>query len=183
MPVLSPCRLKGLPAMSINGALNEWICLMIKASHGQEGYTLIEIVLVIAILGVLAAVAVPKFVDLNEGAHDAVAKAMHGGFSSAVNIIQAEWQARGSSSVSTSASGWPNGSGGPPMNITACRTVWTDILTSAPPVNNGYLAGADGWGAFGGGNFCFYIYQPDTTRPYHIIRYNVSSGRVEYLLI
>ena len=183
MPEVCLCQFKGLPALSIKVALNGWIFLMMKTSHGQEGFTLIEIVLVIAILGVLAAIAVPKFVDLSEGAHDAAAKAMHGGFSSAVNIIQAEWQARGSSSVSTSASGWPNGTGGPPMNITACQTVWTDILTSAPPSNLGYLAGADGWGIFGGGNFCFYIYQPDTTRPYHIIRYNVVTGLVEYLLI
>ena len=156
---------------------------MMNTPHGQEGYTLIEIVFVIAILGILAAVAIPKFVDLSEEAHDASARATYGGFTSSVNIIQAEWQARGSSSVSTSATGWPNGTGGPPMNMAACRTVWTDVLTSAPPVNNGYLAGADGWGAFGGGLLCFYIYQPDTTRPYHIIRYNVSSGRVEYLLI
>lgn len=53
----------------------------------------IEIVRVIAVLGVLAAIAVARFVDLSEGAHAAAAKAMHGGFSSAVKIIQAEWQA------------------------------------------------------------------------------------------
>jgi len=150
---------------------------------GQAGFTLIEIVFVIAILGILAAIAVPSFVDLSEDAHDATARATFGGFSSAVNLVQAEWQARGSSSVRTSGSGWPNGTGRPPMNMAACRSVWTDILTSAPPVNLGYLAGSDGWGAFGGGFLCFYIYQPDTPRPYHIIRYNVATGLVEYLLI
>ena len=36
--------------------------------HGQRGFTLIEIVIIIVTLGILAAVAVPKFVDLTDNA-------------------------------------------------------------------------------------------------------------------
>jgi prepilin-type N-terminal cleavage/methylation domain-containing protein len=146
------------------------------------GFTLIEIVFVIAILGILASMAIPKFIDLREDAHHATAKATHGGFSSAVNIIHAAWLVRGSSPVGVSANGWPNGSGGPPMNNPACAAIWTDILTSPPPGTPGFVPGADGWGALGFFNFCYFIYQPDIS-PYRIIRYNALTGSVEYLVI
>ena len=37
---------------------------------GQEGFTLIEIIAILIILGILAAVAVPKYIDLTSEAED-----------------------------------------------------------------------------------------------------------------
>lgn len=53
----------------------------------QHGFTLIELVMVIVILGVLAAVAIPKFVDLGDEAKVAALKGIAGaaGSASAIN--------------------------------------------------------------------------------------------------
>ena len=41
---------------------------------GEKGFTLIEIIAVLLLLGVLAAVAVPKFIDLQEDARQKAAE-------------------------------------------------------------------------------------------------------------
>lgn len=49
----------------------------------QAGFTLIEMVIVIAIIGVLAAVAIPRFINLSTNAQVAATNAVAGALSSA----------------------------------------------------------------------------------------------------
>jgi MSHA pilin protein MshA len=54
--------------------------------QNQRGFTLIELVMVIVILGVLAAVALPKFVNLKGDAQAAALQGVVGGIASASSV-------------------------------------------------------------------------------------------------
>jgi prepilin-type N-terminal cleavage/methylation domain-containing protein len=142
---------KHLTALSINPRKN-------------QGFTLIELIIVIVILGILAVTAAPKFIDVSEDAHLAVTKGEAAAFKSAIGLVRSVYLLRnttpievaGGSVAIDSVSGFPTGSGG---GSASCVDLWNDILQNAEPVvaaSNPNAALASGWNAFRFSNMCAY---------------------------
>lgn len=61
----------------------------------QTGFSLIELVIVIIVLGILAVTALPRFLDVTEEAKNASVEGVAGGFATGVLLVRAQWEAKG----------------------------------------------------------------------------------------
>jgi MSHA pilin protein MshA len=59
--------------------------------NSEKGFTLIELVMVIVILGILAATAIPKFVDLSTSAENSVRDGVTGALQGTITMLQAQY--------------------------------------------------------------------------------------------
>ena len=71
----------------------------------QRGFTLIELIIVIVILGVLAVVAAPRFIDITSDARVAALQNLAGQMRSTVDLVQAKARVRGIRPVATNPGG------------------------------------------------------------------------------
>ncbi|OKY24855.1 type II secretion system protein [Thalassotalea sp. PP2-459] len=88
-----------------------------KKLSNVKGFTLIELVVVIVILGILAATAAPKFIDLTGDAKASVMQGVQGSVNSAADLVHAKALVEGAISTGDSITvagssvdleyGWP----------------------------------------------------------------------------
>lgn len=57
----------------------------------QSGFTIIELIVVILLLGILTATALPRFIDVTDEAHEAVVDALRGGIATGSALFRAQW--------------------------------------------------------------------------------------------
>jgi MSHA pilin protein MshB len=112
----------------------------------QKGFSLIELVIVIVILGLLAATAIPRFLNVTEDAEDASVDGVAGGLATAVSFVRSQWEVDGRNNPNVvldgarvrldTRFGFPTGTGGnfnaTNMTEARCSEVFNTVLQNAP---------------------------------------------------
>lgn len=144
----------------------------------QKGFTLIELVVVMVIVGVLAATALPKFINVSGQSHEAAVAATGGAYATAIAMVKSQYVANGSigavttvqgfgnNDIAANAQGWPEEPqpGGTTLdNAGDCKDLWDSLMQNPPTsatttsANPKYLATFSG--SAGATATCTYTYQ------------------------
>ena len=115
----------------------------------SSGFTLIELIIVIVLIGVLSVVALPKFIDFSGDASQATFRSTASAFKSGVEFIHLKWQVAGNNQaqqdfipiadpgvggdLSVNANGFPADTRGTSLTLNSdndCLDVWRAVLNT-----------------------------------------------------
>lgn len=166
----------------------------------QSGFTLIELVVVIIVLGILAVVALPKFINVQQDAQISTVKATGGGFKSGLNLARSVWAVKvgsgpkedlpvfgtaQSEQVDFNSFGWPaqhyiyGNEASPALdNVEDCVSVWEVLFQNSQPSVSRLNVDAvetDYKASYINPNQCTYFYRANDTLS---IYYDSRTGTV-----
>jgi MSHA pilin protein MshB len=116
-----------------------------RSASKQKGFTIIELVVVILLLGILAATALPRFMDVTDQAHQAAVQGVQGGLATSVVLFRAQWFGEGQPNTAPTGFGLGNvlpNTNGYPSSVVGeaefgsqiCVDLWGALLQSGRPL-------------------------------------------------
>ncbi len=146
-----------------------------KDCRKQSGFTLVELIIVIVILGIISAFAIPKFINLSDDARRAVIDGLSGSIQSEINLVYSKAVLKGiqnapSGSVTLGRTPIETAYGYPAANARGIG-----FMVNHPRDINSFQAGASSWiFASTKVNNCYIRYTQATAN----IPANVYTGRL-----